>query len=51
MKQMYITIPLAIAYWFIPTEGFGNDALIGYLIFGTMLTIGALSDIEFKREI
>ena len=52
MKQMYITVPLAIAYWlFIPTDGMDSDAMAGYLILGAMLTIGATSDIEFKRDL
>ncbi len=50
MRQVYFTIPLAIAYWvFIPTEGMTNDSMAGYLILGIMLSIGALSDLEFKR--
>lgn len=46
MKQKYITIPLAIAYWFIPMTGADHDAMMGYYIIGAMLTIGALSDLK-----
>jgi len=47
MKQVYLTAPLAIAYWFIP---FGvtleGDSFAGFLLFGGMLTLGALSDLR-----
>ncbi len=51
MRQVYFTIPLAIAYWvFIPTEGMGTDAMIGYLMFGAALSIGALSDLDRRNK-
>ena len=47
MKQKYITVPLAIAYWvLIPTAAMTGDALGGYYMFGALLTIGALSDLN-----
>lgn len=45
-KQKYLTIPLAIAYWFIPVAGMGGGALDGYYILGAFLSIGALSDLD-----
>ena len=46
MKQKYITVPLAIAYWvLIPTETFDADAWGGYIILGSLLTWGTLTDL------
>jgi len=51
MKQKYFTVPLAICWWtiplFIPLE---NDSLGGFIIFGLMLSVGALSDLDNKEK-
>jgi len=47
MKQKYITIPLAMAYWTLPFfVEFTSDGMSGFIIFGAMLSIGALSDLD-----
>ena len=46
MKQKYLTIPLAIGYWFIPLAvDLSSDGFGGFAIFGILLSIGALSDL------
>ncbi len=43
--QVYFTIPLTIIYWlFIPTENMTGDAMVGYILFGMMITLGTIKD-------
>ena len=48
-KQKYLTVPLAVSYWFIPISNNASvDTITGYVIFGILLSLGAWSDITHE---